>query len=91
MTFDFPTLIAHAAKTRPLGAGTIIGSGTVSNSDRSLGSSCIVEKRMLETLANGKPTTEFMKFGDSVRIEMFDENKQSIFGAIDQQVMKYRE
>lgn len=89
MTFDFPTLIAHAAKTRPLGAGTIIGSGTVSNSDRSLGSSCIVEKRMLETIANGKPSTEFMKFGDSIRIEMFDDNKQSIFGAIDQVVEKY--
>lgn len=89
MTFDFPTLIAHAAKTRPLGAGTIIGSGTVSNRDRSLGSSCIVEKRMLETLANGKPTTEFMKFGDTIRIEMFNDDKQSIFGAIDQQVQKY--
>lgn len=89
MTFDFPTLIAHAAKTRPLGAGTIIGSGTVSNKDRSLGSSCIVEKRMLETIANGKPSTEFMKFGDSIRIEMFDDAKQSIFGAIDQQVQKY--
>lgn len=89
MTFDFPTLIAHAAKTRPLTAGTIIGSGTVSNSDRSLGSSCIVEKRMLETLTNGKPSTEFMKFGDSIRIEMLDANNKSIFGAIDQQVMRY--
>ncbi len=89
MTFDFPTLIAHAAKTRPLGAGTIIGSGTVSNSDRSLGSSCIVEKRMLETLAKGKPTTEFMKFGDSIRIEMLDDKKQSIFGAIDQSIQRY--
>ncbi len=90
MTFDFPTLIAHAAKTRPLGAGTIIGSGTVSNRDRSLGSSCIVEKRMLETLTDGKPTTAFMKFGDNIRIEMFDDKKQSIFGAIDQSVQRYQ-
>jgi len=89
MTFGFPKLISHAAKTRPLSAGTIIGSGTVSNTDRSKGSSCIVEKRMLETIENGKPTTEFMQFGDTVRIEMFDKDKQSIFGAIDQKVTKY--
>ncbi len=90
MTFGFPKLISHAAKTRPLSAGTIIGSGTVSNTDRSKGSSCIVEKRMLETIENGKPTTEFMQFGDTVRIEMFDKDKQSIFGAIDQKVEKYK-
>lgn len=90
MTFDFATLIAHAAKTRPLGAGTIIGSGTVSNTDRSQGSSCIVEKRMLETLESGKPTTEFMKFGDTVRIEMFNQFRQSFFGAIEQKVMAYK-
>jgi len=89
MTFDFPTLIAHAAKTRPLGAGTIIGSGTVSNIDRSKGSSCIAEKRMLEILATGKPITPFMQFGDRVRIEMLDENRQSIFGAIQQKVVAY--
>lgn len=89
MTFDFATLIAHAAKTRPLGAGTIIGSGTVSNIDRSQGSSCIVEKRMLETLETGKPTTEFMKFGDTIRIEMYDKFHQSIFGAIHQTVERY--
>ena len=89
MTFDFPTLIAHAAKTRPLVAGTIIGSGTVSNIDRSKGSSCIVEKRMLETIENGSPSTNFMKFGDTIRIEMLDENNQSIFGTIDQSVQKY--
>lgn len=89
MTFGFPKLISHAAKTRPLAAGTIIGSGTVSNADRSKGSSCIVEKRMLETIENGKPTTEFMQFGDSVRIEMFDTLGSSIFGAIMQTVQKY--
>ena len=87
MTFDFPTLIAHAAKTRPLGAGTIVGSGTVSNVDRSKGSCCIAEKRMLETIADGKPTTPFMQFGDRVRIEMFAADGTSIFGAIDQQVV----
>lgn len=87
MTFDFPTLIAHAAKTRPLGQGTIIGSGTVSNYDRSNGSSCIAEVRMLEVLQNKKPLTPFMKVGDRVRIEMFNQQSQSIFGAIDQQVV----
>ncbi len=84
MTFDFPTLIAHAAKTRPLIAGTIIGSGTVSNLDRSKGSSCIAEKRMLEILQQGKPITPFMQLGDEVRIEMFDREQKSIFGAIRQ-------
>ncbi len=87
MTFDFPTLIAHAAKTRKLGAGTIIGSGTVSNYDRSKGSSCIAEVRMLETLQHGKPVTPFMKAGDTVRIEMFNDANQSIFGAINQTVV----
>jgi fumarylacetoacetate (FAA) hydrolase len=89
MTFDFPTLIAHAAKTRPLTAGTIIGSGTVSNCDRSLGSSCIAEKRMLEIIAHGKPATSFMQWGDSVRIEMFDTAQNSIFGKIMQRVVAY--
>jgi fumarylacetoacetate (FAA) hydrolase len=87
MTFDFPTLIAHAAKTRPLIAGTIVGSGTVSNYDRSKGSSCIAEKRMLETLETGKAITPFMKHGDCIRIEMFHGNGTSIFGAINQQVV----
>lgn len=87
MTFDFPTLIAHAAKTRPLIAGTIIGSGTVSNLDRSKGSSCIAEKRMLETLAEGKPSTPFMQANDEVRIEMLDTHNNSIFGAINQKVV----
>ncbi len=84
MTFSFPELIAHAAKTRTLTAGTIIGSGTVSNKDRSLGSSCIAEKRMLEILADGKPHTPFMHFGDTIRIEMNNDEGESIFGAIDQ-------
>lgn len=91
MTFDFHTLIAHAAKTRPLSAGTIIGSGTVSNKDRSVGSSCLAEKRMLEIIDDGKATTPFMQFGDRVRIEMFDKDGQSIFGAIDQKVVQAAE
>jgi fumarylacetoacetate (FAA) hydrolase len=90
MTFDFPTIVSHAAKTRPLGAGAIIGSGTVSNYDRSLGSCCLAEKRMLEIIEHGKPTTPFMKFSDQVRIEMFDKNGESIFGAIDQKVVEYK-
>lgn len=89
MTFSFPELIAHAAKTRHLAAGSIIGSGTVSNLDRSQGSSCIAEKRMLEILEHGEPITPFMYFGDTIRIEMFDENQQSIFGAIDQSIQKW--
>jgi fumarylacetoacetate (FAA) hydrolase len=87
MTFDFPTLIAHAAKTRRLSAGTIIGSGTVSNYDRTLGSSCIAERRALETIDTGKAVTPFLKFGDVVSIEMFD-NNQSIFGCIEQRVVR---
>ncbi len=89
MTFDFPTLIAHAAKTRALAAGTIIGSGTVSNTDRSVGSSCLAEKRMIETIEEGQPKTPFMRFGDAVRIEMFDNEGESIFGAIEQKVVQY--
>jgi fumarylacetoacetate (FAA) hydrolase len=89
MTFDFGQLIAHAAKTRPLCAGTIIGSGTVSNLDRSKGSCCLAEVRMLETIANGSPTTEFMKFGDRIQIDMLDDNGHSLFGQINQQVVKY--
>ncbi len=90
MTFNFSQLISHFAKTRPLGAGTIIGSGTVSNYDRSAGSSCLAETRMLEIIADGQPSTSFMKFGDRVRIEMLDDNEQSIFGSIDQQVVQYQ-
>ena len=90
MTFSFPELIQHAAKTRFLTAGTIIGSGTVSNLDRSKGSSCIAEKRMLEILEGGKPQTPFMNFGDRVRIEMLDKQGNSLFGAIDQVVTRYK-
>ena len=89
MTFDFPQLIAHAAKTRPLAAGTIVGSGTISNLDRSRGAACIAEKRMLETIDGGKPITPFLRFGDRVRIEMRDADGNSIFGAIDQEVQRY--
>jgi fumarylacetoacetate (FAA) hydrolase len=86
MVFDFPQLIAHAARTRPLAAGTIIGSGTVANDDRSVGSSCIAERRAIETIEAGAPQTPFMKFGDRVRIEMLDKGGVSIFDAIDQPV-----
>jgi fumarylacetoacetate (FAA) hydrolase len=88
MTFEFPGLIAHAARTRRLRAGTIIGSGTISNYDRGRGSSCLAEKRTLEQLANGRPSTPFLRFGDRVRIEMLDAQGKSIFGAIDQRVVK---
>ncbi|MGB3724895.1 MAG: fumarylacetoacetate hydrolase family protein [Glaciecola sp.] len=98
MTFHFGELIAHAAKTRPLCAGTVIGSGTVSNklnggpgkpvSQGGVGYSCIAEIRMIETIENGKPSTPFMKFGDTVNIEMFDANGQSIFGQIAQKVVQ---
>jgi len=90
MQFAFPALVAHAAKTRPLSAGTILGSGTVSNRDRARGSSCLVEKQMLETIEGGKATTPYMRFGDRVRIEMFSKQGVSIFGAIDQVVQPYR-
>jgi fumarylacetoacetate (FAA) hydrolase len=100
MTFDFPTLVAHAAKTRPLAAGSIIGSGTVSNrgadggpgksvAEGGVGYSCLAELRTVETLTGGKPKTPFLRFGDSVRIEMLDAGGRSIFGAIDQVVEKY--
>jgi len=88
MTFDFGQLIAHVTKTRRLGAGAIVGSGTISNYDRSLGSCCLAEVRMLETLAHGKPSTPFLKFGDRVRIEMLDVRGKSLFGAIEQQVVR---
>ena len=99
MTFDFPTLIAHAARTRPLAAGTIVGSGTVSNkqdtahgsavADGGVGYSCLAELRMIETINTGKPETPFLRFGDKVRIEMFDKAGASIFGAIEQEVRRY--
>jgi fumarylacetoacetate (FAA) hydrolase len=89
MVFDFPRLIAHAAKTRPLGAGTVIGSGTVASDDRSVGSSCIVERRAIEAIDSGTVQTPFLKFGDRVRIEMLDADGRSIFGAIDQVITRY--
>ncbi len=89
MTFDFGELIAHVATTRNLSAGTVIGSGTVSNEDRSAGSACIAERRAIELLDDGAPKTPFMAFGDTVRIEMLDGNGDSIFGAIDQRVVRF--
>jgi fumarylacetoacetate (FAA) hydrolase len=99
MTFDFPALIAHAARTRPLCAGTVIGSGTVSNKlgggpgkpvgEGGAGYSCIAEQRMVETIEHGAPKTPFLRFGDNVRIEMKDATGRSIFGAIEQVVEKY--
>ena len=77
-------LVTHAAKTRPLSAGTIVGSGTIANEDTSLGASCFAEQRTVETLRDGKPSTPFMSFGDTVRIEMLDREGNSIFGAIEQ-------
>ena len=89
MQFDFAQLIAHAAKTRPLSAGTIVGSGTVANEDTSLGASCFAERRTVETLEHGKPLTPFMKFGDTVRIEMLDRDGASVFGAIEQRIDRH--
>jgi fumarylacetoacetate (FAA) hydrolase len=89
LTFDFGQLIAHAARTRYLEAGTVVGSGTVANRDASVGCSCIAERRVRETIDSGKPVTPFMKFGDHIRIEMFDGQGRSVFGAIDQMVVKY--
>jgi fumarylacetoacetate (FAA) hydrolase len=87
MTFSFAQLIAHVTKTRRLGAGAIVGSGTVSNYDRSRGSSCIAERRTLEQLEHGAPRTPFLQFGDRVSIEMFDAAGASIFGALDNRVV----
>jgi fumarylacetoacetate (FAA) hydrolase len=90
MTFNFAQLIEHITKTRRAGPGTVLGSGTVSNYDRTRGSSCIAERRALETIEHGKPLTSFLKFNDRVRIEMLDGEGQSIFGAIDQRVTQIR-
>ncbi len=98
MTFNFAQLVAHAAKSRPLASGCIIGSGTVSNklddgpgkaiTEGGVGYSCIAEVRMIETINNGKPSTEFMKFGDTITIEMNDANGKSIFGSINQTIVQ---
>ncbi|NDW20729.1 fumarylacetoacetate hydrolase family protein [Alteromonas hispanica] len=100
MTFNFGQLVSHAAKSRNLGAGAIIGSGTVSNkqgtehgsaiSEGGVGYSCIAEVRMIETIRDGKPSTPFMQFGDRIRMEMLDKDGVSIFGAIEQQVKPLR-
>jgi fumarylacetoacetate (FAA) hydrolase len=87
MQFDFPTLISHAARTRRLTAGTLIGSGTVSNADTRRGCSCLVEQRMLEILESGAARTPYLHFGDRVSIEMRDRQGRSIFGAIEQEVI----
>lgn len=89
MTFSFADLVAHAAKTRFLCAGSIVGSGTVSNKEKSRGSACLAERRTLEQIQSGAPKTPFMKFGDRVKIEMFDPAGHSLFGAIDQTVKRY--
>ncbi|PKL95767.1 MAG: 2-keto-4-pentenoate hydratase [Gammaproteobacteria bacterium HGW-Gammaproteobacteria-8] len=90
MQFSFAELLAHAAKSRPLAAGSLLGSGTIANQDTARGASCLAEKRMLEIISNGKPETPFMSFGDRVRIEMLDPDGRSYFGAIEQQVIEYR-
>jgi len=89
MTFDFGQLIEHAAKSRALMAGTVIGSGTVANQGSPDGSCCLAEVRCLETIANGKPTTPFMSFGDRIEIDMKDRAGHSIFGSIDQRIRQY--
>ena len=88
MQFSFAELIAHAARTRPLAAGTIIGSGTIANHDTAKGASCLAEQRTVETLRDGKPATPFLKFGDVVRIEVLDAAGHSMFGAIEQTVAR---
>ncbi|WP_313033194.1 fumarylacetoacetate hydrolase family protein [Massilia alkalitolerans] len=88
MVFNFPQLIAHLAKSRNVRAGSIVGSGTVSNKDASKGYSCIAEQRCLEMIEFGEPVTQFMRFGDTIRIEMLDEKGKSIFGAIEQAVKR---
>lgn len=88
MQFNFAQLIAHAARTRPLVAGTLVGSGTIANQDRSVGASCLAEKRVLEVVEKGAAETPFLKFGDTVRIEMLDAHGVSIFGPIEQTIVK---
>lgn len=89
LNFDFGDLIVHAARTRHLGAGTVIGSGTVSNRNPQAGSSCLAERRMIETIETGKPVTPYLMFGDTVEIEMLDASGTSIFGQIRQRVEHY--
>ena len=89
MQFNFAQLVAHVTRTRPLSAGTIVGSGTIANEDTSLGASCFAEQRTVETLRDGKPSTPFMSYGDVVRIEMLDKEGNSIFGAIEQRIERH--
>jgi fumarylacetoacetate (FAA) hydrolase len=88
-TFSLFDLIAHAAKTRELACGTLVGSGTVSNHDPNAGYACLMEARLVEQVENGSAKTPFLKFGDTVRLEMMDETGASIFGAIEQRVARY--
>lgn len=88
MQFNFAQLVAHAAKTRPLAAGTIVGSGTVANQDAGLGASCLAEKRVLELIAKGQAETPFMRFGDTIRIEMLDAGGANVFGTIEQVITR---
>ncbi|EIM00648.1 fumarylacetoacetate hydrolase family protein [Rhodanobacter denitrificans] len=90
MQFSFAELVAHVAKTRPLTAGTIVGSGTIANQDTGKGASCLAEQRTVETLRDGQPSTPFLKFGDRLKIDVTDATGASIFGAIEQQVEPYR-
>ncbi|MEO7200628.1 MAG: fumarylacetoacetate hydrolase family protein [Dokdonella sp.] len=90
MQFSFAQLVAHVAKSRPVAAGTLVGSGTIANEDTSKGASCLAEQRTVETLRDGKPSTPFLKFGDSVRIDVTDAEGRSIFGAIEQTVARYQ-
>jgi fumarylacetoacetate (FAA) hydrolase len=87
MQFSFAQLVAHVAKTRPLVAGTLVGSGTIANQDTSRGASCLAEQRTVETLRDGKPSTPFLKYGDTLRIEITDQAGASIFGAIEQKIV----
>ncbi|HEY4144925.1 fumarylacetoacetate hydrolase family protein [Pinirhizobacter sp.] len=87
MQFSFAQLVAHVARTRPLTAGTLVGSGTIANEDTSRGASCLAEQRTVETLRDGKAATPFLKFGDTVRIEVTDKEGHSIFGAIEQKMV----
>ncbi len=90
MQFSFAELLAHAARTRPLAAGTLLGSGTIANQDTARGASCLAEKRMLEIIEGGQPVTPFLQYGDVVRIDMLDPLGRSLFGAIEQTVVEYR-
>ena len=90
MQFSFAQLVAHVARTRPLTAGTIVGSGTIANQDTSKGASCLAEQRTVEKLRDGEPRTPFLKFGDTLRIDITDADGDSIFGSIEQTVVPYR-